>query len=334
MIKLSDVFRGLDAEGVLRDLIGAHEIIENGNELIHSCKLPFGMHKNGDSNPSASLNRESLLFNCFTCGGGSIVWLVQNCLDVDRDTAAAELKNYADGLKVLPIEDFMDRLNKMFANEAQSRFDIPVYNERILDRWITPTDYLSERGVSLQVQKEMKTGLDRGRREIARVNGLESYVEVDRVVLPHFINGRLVGWVARKTENVEGVAKYKNSKSFPRQYSLYNYDNVEGMQHVYVVESPMSVLVLKSRGVTDVVATFGAKVSKPQLDLLREFPKVTIFMDGDAPGRSATHNLIDALREYVSLTVIDTPDGEDPASLDAIPKGIYGMIYELSHKIS
>ena len=57
-------------------------------------------------------------------------------------------------------------------------------------------------------------------------------------------------------------------------------------------------------------------------------------MDGDAPGRSATHNLIDALREYVSLTVIDTPDGEDPASLDAIPEGIYGMIYELSHKIS
>ena len=334
MIKLSDVFRGLDAEGVLRDLIGAHEIIENGNELIHSCKLPFGMHKNGDSNPSASLNRESLLFNCFTCGGGSIVWLVQNCLDVDRDTAAAELKNYADGLKVVPIEDFIDRLNKMFANEAQSRFDIPVYNERILDRWITSTDYLTERGVSLQVQKEMKTGLDRGRREIARVNGLESYVEVDRVVLPHFINNRLVGWVARKTDNIEGVAKYKNSKSFPRQYSLYNYDNVEGMQHVYVVESPMSVLVLKSRGVTDVVATFGAKVSKPQLDLLREFPKVTIFMDGDAPGRSATHNLIDALREYVSLTVIDTPDGEDPASLDAIPEGIYGMIYELSHKIS
>ena len=334
MIKLSDVFRGLDAEGVLRDLIGAHEIIENGNELIHSCKLPFGMHKNGDSNPSASLNRESLLFNCFTCGGGSIVWLVQNCLDVDRDTAAAELKNYADGLKVVPIEDFIDRLNKMFANEAQSRFDIPVYNERILDRWITSTDYLTERGVSLQVQKEMKTGLDRGRREIARVNGLESYVEVDRVVLPHFINNRLVGWVARKTDNIEGVAKYKNSKSFPRQYSLYNYDNVEVMQHVYVVESPMSVLVLKSRGVTNVVATFGAKVSKPQLDLLREFPKVTIFMDGDAPGRSATHNLIDALREYVSLTVIDTPDGEDPASLDAIPEGIYGMIYELSHKIS
>ena len=334
MIKLSDVFRGLDAEGVLRDLIGAHEIIENGNELIHSCKLPFGMHKNGDSNPSASLNRESLLFNCFTCGGGSIVWLVQNCLDVDRDTAATELKNYADGLKVVPIEDFIDRLNKMFANEAQSRFDIPVYNERILDRWITSTDYLTERGVSLQVQKEMKTGLDRGRREIARVNGLESYVEVDRVVLPHFINNRLVGWVARKTDNIEGVAKYKNSKSFPRQYSLYNYDNVEVMQHVYVVESPMSVLVLKSRGVTNVVATFGAKVSKPQLDLLREFPKVTIFMDGDAPGRSATHNLIDALREYVSLTVRDTPDGEDPASLDAIPEGIYGMIYELSHKIS
>ena len=79
---LKDIFVGLDAEDVLRDLIGAHEIIGNDTELIHSCKLPFGMHKNGDQNPSASLNRDTLLFNCFTCGGGSIIWLVQNCLDM------------------------------------------------------------------------------------------------------------------------------------------------------------------------------------------------------------------------------------------------------------
>jgi len=333
MIKLSDVFRGLDAEGVLRDLIGAHEIIENGNELIHSCKLPFGMHKNGDSNPSASLNRESLLFNCFTCGGGSIVWLVQNCLDIDRDTAIAELKNYADGLKVIPIEEFVDKLNKMFINEASSKFDIPVYNERILERWITPTDYLTDRGVSVEVQKEMKTGIDRGRREIARVAGIELQVSLDRVTIPHFMNGKLVGWVARKVENVDGVAKYKNSKGFPRQYGLYNMDGVRGLDKIYVVESPMSVLVLKSRGVKNVVATFGAKVSKPQLEILRGFKQVTVFMDGDAPGRSASNNLVDALRDYTQVRVVETPDGEDPASMAQLPESLSSFVYELS-KIS
>jgi len=52
---LKELFHGLDAYFVLQDMIGVGEIIENGDECIHSCPLPFGMHKNGDSSPSASL---------------------------------------------------------------------------------------------------------------------------------------------------------------------------------------------------------------------------------------------------------------------------------------
>lgn len=335
MLKLSEVFSGLDAYGVLQDLIGVTEIYEDGNpsELRHSCRLPLGLHKNGDANPSASLNKDTLLFNCFTCGGGSIIWLVQSCLDISRDDAIAQLKNYASGLKVVPIEDFIEKLNKLFINESEARYDIPVYNEKILSRWICTSDYLTDRGVSEEVQKEMRTGIDKDRTEIARVNGGTDYVTLDRVVLPHFMNRRLVGWVARKIENIEGVSKYKNSKSFPRQYGLYNYDNVLKNKPVYVVESPMSVLVLKSRGIANVVATFGAKVSKPQLQLLRNFPEVIIFPDGDAPGRASTHNLIDALRDYTSVKVINTPDGEDPASLTEVPSSLSSFVYELS-KIS
>jgi len=330
MQKLSDVFRGLDAEGVLRDLLNVHEITEMGDELIHSCRLPFGMHKNGDANPSASLNKKDLVFNCFTCGGGSIVWLVQNVMDIDRDSALAELKNYASGLKVIPIEEFMDKLNKLFTDEETKRYEIPIYNEKILNRWTCTTDYLTSRGVSEEVQKQMQTGLDRDRLEYRKSITGQDTVHVSRVVLPHFINGKLVGWVARKVEEINGVSKYKNSKGFPRQYSLYNQDNVKGMKSIYVVESPMSVLVLKSRGIENVVATFGAKFSEPQVELLRNFKEVTVFMDGDAPGRSASVNLIKALSNYTNVKVIDTPEGEDPASLDKIPPSVGHFIYELS----
>ena len=331
---LKDSFLGLDAEDVLRDLIGAHEIIPNGDELIHSCKLPFGMHKNGDQNPSASLNKETLLFNCFTCGGGSIIWLVQNCLDVDRDTAIAELKNFADGVKVVPIEKFIEKLNKMFEEEKSGRVEVPVYNDRILARWERRTDYLSKRGISAGVQKEMRTGLDENRTEIARINGVESVVSLDRVVLPHFIEGKLVGWVARKVQNVEGVAKYKNSKGFPRGQWLYNMDNARYSPRIIVVESPMSVLTLKSRGIENVVATFGAKISGNQLELLRNFKEVTIFMDGDIPGRSARNNLVSGLRDYTTLKIIDTPDGEDPASMDYVPDTHNTFEWELSQIFS
>lgn len=329
-MKLSDIFRGLDAEGVLKDLLNVHEITEMGDELIHSCKLPFGMHKNGDVNPSASLNRKDLVFNCFTCGGGSIVWLVQNVLDIDRDSAIAELKNYASGLKVIPIEEFMEKLNKLFTDEEVRKYEIPVYNEKILNRWVQTADYLTSRGVSEQVQKEMRTGVDKDRTEYRKLANGQDIVSLSRVVIPHFINGKLVGWVARKIDNIDGVSKYKNSKGFPRQYSLYNQDNVKGMKCIYVVESPMSVLVLKSRGVKNVVATFGAKFSEPQVQLLRNFKEVTVFMDGDAPGRSASMNLIKSLSHYTNVRVIDTPDGEDPASLDKIPSSVGHFVYELS----
>jgi len=89
----------------------------------------------------------------------------------------------------------------------------------------------------------------------------------------------------------------------------------------------MSVLVLKSRGIHNVVATFGAKITKPQLNMLREFSEVTIFMDGDAPGRKAQHNLIDGLKDYTRLRIIDTPDGEDPASLSEIPISVNAFEY-------
>jgi len=330
MDRLSDIFHGINAREVLQDIIGVGEVYENGSELRHSCKLPFGMHKNGDANPSASLNADTLLFNCFTCGGGSIIWLVQNCLDISKEESINLLKNYSTGLRVIPIEEFTEKLDRLFTKKNEERIDIPKYNEKILERWQTTSSYLTDRGVSPQVQKEMRTGIDRDRIEIARTDIGPDYVTLDRIVLPHFMNGKLVGWVARKMTEVPGVAKYKNSKSFPRQYSLYNLDNVDYNEMVYVVESPMSVLVLKSRGTKNVVATFGAKVSPPQLELLRKFSKITIFMDGDAPGRSAMDEISSYLEKYTKVRVINTPDGEDPASLDYIPESVSAFEWKLS----
>jgi len=323
MTSLTEIFNGLDAEGVLVDLIGARNINDTGDELIHSCQLNFGLHKNGDSNPSASLNKNTLLFNCFTCGGGSIIWLVENVLGITKEQAVIELRNYISGVKVIPLENFIEKLNKTFSKAEYYSLYIPVYNDKILDLWTKETEYLTNRGVDPVIQKQMRTGIN---------SKLEKtydgkVVEVERVVIPHFINRKLVGWVTRKTDNSIDVAKYKNSKEFPRKESLYNIDWAQGAPSVYVVESPMSVLVLKSRGIHNVVATFGAKVTKPQLNMLREFSEVIIFMDGDAPGRKAQHNLIDGLKDYTRLRIIDTPDGEDPASLNQLPMSVSAFEY-------
>jgi len=332
--QLKEIFAGLDARVVLQDILGVGEIMENGDEYIHSCPLPFGVHRNGDRNPSASLNKETLLFNCFGCGGGSVIWLVQNVLNVDRDEAIAILKNEVVELKVVAIEDFIKRLESVFGTGPCSSAEIPHYSDNIIKRWEGPCDYLTTRGVSIDVQREMRTGVETGRLELAKTPTGERSVSVDRVVIPHFMNGKLVGWVARKIEDVQGVPKYRNSKGFPRGAWLFNLDNARQYDEVYVVESPMSVLVMKSRGIKNVVATFGAKVDKQQLNLLRRFNKVNVFMDGDAPGRMATDRILEELQNYTKIGIILTPDDEDPATMVHVPNSISSFEYQLKHRLT
>lgn len=328
---MHDIFNGLNAYVVLQDILGVGEIHESGDELIHSCHLRIGNHKNGDQSPSASLNKDTLLFNCFTCGGGSVIWLVQNSLNVSREEAVAILMGEANGTTIVPIEDFIKRLEGVFEQNHHERTDIPIYSDTLLRRWEGPCDYLTSRGVSEAVQREMRTGVEKNRSEVQKSPQGERMVAVDRVVIPHFMKGQLVGWVARKLQDIQGIPKYRNSKGFPRGAWLFNLDNAILHDEVYVVESPMSVLVMKSRGIDNVVATFGAKVDASQLALLRNFSRVIIFMDGDAPGRMATSHLIESLGSYTKLSIIETPDDEDPATLDVIPASVNSFEYQLKH---
>jgi len=326
---LDDIFPGLDVEDLLEDLLGAKNIQIIGNEIIHSCLLNFGLHSHGDQNPSASLNKDSLLFNCHVCGGGTIIWLVENVLDVPRNEAINRIKNYSEGLRPIPAEQFITKLDKLLKdNGLPKELITPHYSEKILTEWIQPSEYLLERGVSYEVQKEMKTGILEPGYELDKS---KSVVQVQRNVLPHFIGDDLVGWVSRRLDDTKNVAKYKNTRGFPRKYSLYNLNNIMDNNHCYVVESPMSVLVLKSRGINDVVATFGSSVSLGQIKLLRKFDNISVFFDGDSAGQKGCNELMDGLKDYTRVRAIGTPSGEDPASLDFIPESLNYLEYSFGY---
>lgn len=330
-ISLNDIFPGLDVEDLLEDLLGAKNIQVVGNEVVHSCLLNFGLHSHGDQNPSASLNKDSLLFNCHVCGGGTIIWLVENVLNISKNEAINRIKNYSEGLRPIPVEQFIIKLDRLLKEQgAPKQLVIPKYSERILNEWIAPSEYLFNRGVSYEVQKQMKTGILEPGYELDK--STKEIVIVQRNVLPHFIDNDLVGWVSRRLDDTKNVSKYKNTRGFPRRYSLYNLNNITDNHHCYVVESPMSVLVLKSRGINDVVATFGANVTDEQVKLLRRFDNITIFMDGDKAGQEGTRGLYGRLSEYSRVRIVQTPEGKDPVDLMDIPKAVTGIEYAMTVK--
>lgn len=63
-------------------------------------------------------------------------------------------------------------------------------------------------------------------------------------------------------------------------------------------------------------ALLGTSLSKPQGQLLTEFPLVTILFDGDQAGRKGATMIEAALKNMVLIRAATIPEGTDPDDLD------------------
>jgi len=148
------------------------------------------------------------------------------------------------------------------------------------------------------------------------------------------------------------VPKFKNTPHFPKINTLYGYDFMkkyvveDDTSSVIVVESPMSVLKLKTLGFHRAVATFGM-FNREQASLLWPMEKVYYWPDSDPAGRAnimgnKNHDgVIDALKSHVDLRIVPVVDKAkgDAGDLwsteevneylkNSIPASLYGMYVE------
>lgn len=275
---------------------GARNVRESGDELIHSCPLPFGMHRNGDQNPSASLNWRKLTFHCLGCGsGGGLLWFIA----IMRGTGGTDARRWlGEQTGIGGVQDLsalMDFLDALTTTTIVGAEPIPRYDRRILEPWLVIHPYLTEM------------------RGIPEANVVRHTVGFDgeSIIIPHFWQNDLVGWQARRLLASAGP-KYKSTPSFPRDRTLYNHLPRE---RVIVVESPMSVVARSHQAHLE--ATFGASVTSRQMDLIAQHPEIVLWFDNDDAGWNATETVGSWLMERTSkLWVVDNPFAADPADFD------------------
>lgn len=321
----------LDAEAFVNDALGLNDYTpkqgKRGTELVHSCILPFGMHRGGDQNPSASFNVDIMTYNCFTCGGGDLLWLTSNVLEVEVSEALSMLLARIDN-RNFSASEFMEQLGKLWGDPDQISFEMPHYPAALVERWARVTRYMTQdRGVAEQVQRDLLTGIDLQNREKVRLSsGNEFWVEQARITIPHFFEGVLRGWQKRRVFDGEigKGPKYRSSPGLPKDRSLYNYDRVDPRRPVIVVESPMSALRLMSHGYDNVVATLGAEVTPTQVNLMRRFDETILAFDGDPGGNKASHVVSEDLMRTNTVYVCSLPEDTDPGDLDR--QGVEGLI--------
>jgi len=279
-------------------------------EIVHSCLLDRvePHHAHGDSTPSARCNIEKKLYTCFSYWGGDLFHLIQKLEGKETfDAVVPVVGEFLD--ETVSTDDFIAELQRIFAATKGGAYSakLPSYNERILAPWAFIHPYLAERGIDRDTASRLHIGWDE---------------RTNRITIPHFWQGHLVGWQARAIPDRPGlwpgtegggVPKYKSNPGFPKSETLYGFDEAKQRAaeagRVVVVESPFSVIKSVALDVAGygVVATFGAKVSAAQIDLLKEFRQVYVWMDNDShssAGRLAEQKIVKALYQFTQVRVV------------------------------
>lgn len=299
----------LDPEDLLQGL-GIEITGKVGAWLMAHC--PFGEnHINGDAHPSFGYNHKELRYNCFTCNGGGLLDLVCKIINTSEEGAETWLQRQA---YLAPTEGNLREA--IFDLKKQDQDPLPEYPETLLFQYRKIHPWLYRQGFSREVIIEHQIGFD------PKHTG---------IVFPHFFQGKLRGWQTRHLAQDETgtylckrcyeskgyVPKYTNTSSFPKKNTLYNYDNVIGsFSKVIVVESPKSVLKLKSLGVRNIVATFGSFALEQMISLFPFQGGIILWPDNDSAGRANIQRVINYINKFVPTSVAPLV-GERDSKADA-----------------
>jgi hypothetical protein len=308
----------------------------DAHEIEHCCVLPW----HDENHPSASLNYSKMVYSCLGCqSSGGLLWFIAMCREgADGRSARDWLDGKTGQSAEAELPDLIRLIKAIYEQEKPRVEPLPKMSPRALDPWRKIHPWLTlptnapppgpGRGIPRQNVIDLELGY--ARRFPVRVDddddaaagGEPRYVESERIVIPHFWRGSLVGWQTRRLAD-DGTPKYVSSTGDWRGRTLYRHDPRRRL--AIVVESPMSVA--RHFHHLPMVATFGAKVTRQQILLLAEYETVLLWMDNDDAGWRAVQGWVDpqgerhpglaeGLAPYSEVLVVPSDWAADPADMD------------------
>lgn len=319
--RYADYLRRLDARAVL-DHYGMQndhdEITDRGEtEVIHSCLLDQvdRHHNNGDQNPSAACNLDRKLYVCYAYWGGDLFHLIQKLENKDSFEAILPLIAPFLAGSVPDTDRAIAEIEALLAVPQAYTVNLPSYSDRVLSPWAFIHPYLYERGIDAETASRLQIGW----RD-----------DDNRLIIPHFWQGKLVGWQSRAVPDRPGQwpgtanpqPKYKSTSGFPKADTFY-YDHsrpfpADGTT-VVVVESPFSVIKATALGLdVPVLATFGSKVSAAQTRMLGNFDNIILWADPDPAGQLMERTVMRRMSTHAGLRIVTPDPGKDMADCDTL----------------
>lgn len=293
---------------------------EPDGELIHRCVLPW----HPETKPSASLNYKKLVYRCLGCDSrGGLLWLIGTVRGVSGPQAREWINNETGlGGADFDLAALLNYLDAVYEERSYTPPPMPKFSPRVLEPWRLIHPWLTDPqpdGRAVPVDNIIALQVGYAERYFMGPDEPTS----ERIVIPHFWKGDLVGWQTRRITD-DGTPKYKSTADFPKDRTIYDYDRKR--RWAVVVESPASVM--RHRHHQPMEGTFGAAITDRQIRLLSYHERVVLWMDNDPAGWKAVLGRLDEttgewvpglaerLMPYCDVWVVDNPWAADPADMD------------------
>lgn len=324
----------------IEDVVSSYMQLQRAGRNLKAC-CPF----HNEKTPSFMVNPERQIWHCFGCGeGGDIFTFVmkieglefKDALKLLAERAGVKLKNvsYKDSGKKGKLMDVIEMSKRFYQEcmnikEGRKAFEYLVNRgleketiERFQlgyapDSWDLLSKFLKNKGFN---EKEifdagMMVKNERGRL-YDRFRG--------RIMFPvNNIVGQTVGFSSRVMPGRdESQAKYINTPEtlvYNKSKILYGLDKTKVMIKAkdlcVMVEGNMDVIASFQAGVENVVATSGTALTIDQLKIIKRYTNnISFSFDMDSAGIKASGRGIElALKEDMNVSVIQVPEGKDPA---------------------
>lgn len=285
-MSIESTILALGIEGTLR-----------GSEFVALCPAHEARTGSPDTNPSWSINVDTGLFLCFSCGyRGSLVTLISD-------------------IRGIPADEAKSLIVKPELATTMSRITAPYIS-------IQPPKTLPEGRLSRYTDPPRWARTKRRISEAAcHAFGVRWDFTNDSWILPirRPSDSALLGWQV-KSESERAFSNFPTG--VPKSTTLFGYDIFTGGRMV-VVESPLDAVRLWSDGFHAAVATYGAIVSKAQVVLMTAADEVVFALDNpriDDAGRKANERLLvdtKGVLKNVTFFEYGDADAKDPGDMSA-----------------
>lgn len=279
-----------------------------GSQLMTNCPNP----DHDDKNPSCTINVESGLWYCFSCGAkGDILALGSLITGDSREHVAKNLVPGDPSSRSARINARIKKIRKETSRSRPKRVraKIPADYER------RPKGVLEERGFTEET-------LDRFfvryvTREKLRNSDMTAFEIREAVAIPIFTEaGRLRAWGYRKTDNSpKWMPRYIYTPRAELSDLLFGLNLHKDSETIVVVEGPLDAMWLDQHRIP-AVALLGSEAENPKrIEKMAGFKEVTLFPDRDNAGQRMAHLLGSVLhRRGVPTRVVRYPSfaGSDP----------------------